>query len=191
MISVHDALQTVTREISVLGPDTVALPQAHGRVLSEPVRASRDIPPFTNAAMDGYAVRSDDVAAAGEHHPIRLSVVETVGAGTVPSITITSGSATKIMTGSPMPAGADAVVRVEDTREHDGSVEILKAVAPHTSVRFPGEDIKAGETVLEPGRVLRPADSGLLASLSVAVVRVHRRPIVAILATGDELVDLD
>lgn len=190
MISVRAALEIVVRDPPLLGSEYVALSQTLGRVLSDPVLASRDVPPFRNAAMDGYAVRAIDVATASADTPARLRVLEVVGAGSVPRQTVTAGCATKIMTGSPMPDGADAVVRVEDTEEQDGHVRVLANVTPGTSVRHPGEDMRAGETVLLPGHVLRPADVGLLASLGIAVLRVRRRPQVAILATGDELVDL-
>ena len=189
MISARAALDLVLTDVPLAGSEYVALPQALGRVLSEPVRASRDVPPFRNAAMDGYAVRAADVAAATDT-PVRLRILEVIGAGSVPRQTVITGCTTKIMTGSPMPEGADTVVRVEDTEEQDGHVRILTSIAPGTSVRHPGEDMRAGETVLVPGQVLRPADVGLLASLGIAVVRVRRRPQVAILATGDELVDL-
>jgi molybdopterin molybdotransferase len=140
--------------------------------------------------MDGYAVRASDVAAARPDAPVRLRILEVIGAGSVPSQPVTAGCATKIMTGSVMPDGADAVVRVEDSAQQNNDVHIMTAVASGTSVRHPGEDMRAGETVLVPGHVLQPADIGLLASLGIAVVSVRRRPHVAILATGDELVDL-
>ena len=190
MISVGAALEIIGRDPPLLGSEYIALPQALGRVLSDPVSASRDIPPFRNAAMDGYAVRAADVATASRGTPARLRVLEVIGAGSVPRQTVTAGCATKIMTGSPMPDGADAVVRVEDTEEQGDHVRILASVTSGTSVRHPGEDMRAGETVLLPGHTLRPADIGLLASLGVAVLRVRRRPQAAILATGDELVDL-
>jgi molybdopterin molybdotransferase len=190
MISVHTALHLVLGNLPLAGAEYVALPQALGRVLAEPVRASRDVPPFRNAAMDGYAVQAADVVHAGADAPVALRILEVVGAGSLPRQVVTAGCATKIMTGSPMPAGADAVVRIEDTDEQDGCVRIMVHVGPGTSVRHPGEDMRAGDTVLLPGHVLRPADIGLLASLGIAVVRVRRRPRVAILATGDELVDL-
>ena len=190
MISVRAALDLVLNDLPLVGSEYVALPQALGRVLADPVLASRDVPPFRNAAMDGYAVQAADVTAAGADTPVRLRILEVIGAGSVPRQTVTAGCATKIMTGSPMPDGADAVVRVEDTEERDGHVRILAGVAPGASVRHAGEDMRAGETVLVPGHPLRPADIGLLASLGYAVVRVRRRPQVAILATGDELVDL-
>ena len=190
MINVRAALDLVLADLPRIGTEFVVLPQAAGRVLAAPVLASRDVPPFRNAAMDGFAVRAVDVATAGTQTPVTLRILEVVGAGAMPRHTVAAGTATKIMTGSLMPEGADAVVRVEDTTEQDGSVRVLISVAPGVSVRHPGEDMRAGETVLTPGRDLRPADIGLLASLGVAVVPVVRRPSVAILATGDELVDL-
>ncbi|MFQ5667838.1 MAG: gephyrin-like molybdotransferase Glp [Candidatus Binatia bacterium] len=190
MISVHRALELILSEVPRLGVEYVPVPQTLGRVLAAGVQASRDVPPFRNAAMDGYAVRAADVATASAETPVVLRILEVIGAGVVPSQRVRVGAATKIMTGSPMPEGADAVVRVEDTEERDGHVRILAPVAAGTAVRRPGEDVRAGDTVLAPGRALRAADIGLLASLGLAVVPVRRRPVVAILATGDELVEL-
>jgi len=190
MISVRTALDLVLSDLPLLSPEYVVLPQALGRVLADPVLARRDVPPFRNSAMDGYAVQAADVSTADTHSPVRLRILEVVGAGSMPQQTVTAGCAIKVMTGSPMPDGADAVVRVEDTEEHEDHVRVLASVASGASVRHPGEDMRAGETVLVPGHSLRPADLGLLASLGGAVVRVRRRPQVAILATGDELVDL-
>jgi molybdopterin molybdotransferase len=190
MIGVRDALATVLRELPRLGSEQVALTAAHNRVLAETVAATRDVPPFRNSAMDGYAVRSSDVVQASATAPVRLRVLEVVGAGSLPTRMILAGAATKIMTGSSLPSGADAVVRIEDTEETAGEVSIRVPVTRGSNVREPGEDMRAGETVLSRGRILRPADIGLLASLGVAVVRVTRRPRVAILATGDELVEI-
>ncbi|MBI1813835.1 MAG: molybdopterin molybdotransferase MoeA [Deltaproteobacteria bacterium] len=189
MISVHDALAAVLRDIPRLGSERVGLANARGRVLAEAVRAGRDVPPFRNSAMDGYAVRASDVATAAPEAPVRLRVLEVVGAGSMPTRAVAPGTATKIMTGSPLPTGADAVVRVEDTEESGGDVVVQARVTPGTAVREPGEDMRAGETVLDVGRVLRPADIGLLASLGLTVVPVSRRPRVAILTTGNELVE--
>jgi molybdopterin molybdotransferase len=190
MISVRNAIDVILGEVHALGTERIALPQALGRVLTEPVKASRDVPPFRNAAMDGYALRAADVAAATAERPVILPVLETVGAGSVPRHSVTAGTAIKIMTGSPMPEGGDAVVRIEDTQEQGGQVRVFSSVPAGAHVRQPGEDMRAGETVLAPGRALRPADIGLLASLGIAVIPVRRRPVVAILATGDELVEL-
>jgi len=190
MISVRAALDQVLQDVHPLTTERVALPQAAGRVLAASVRATRDVPTFRNSAMDGYALQARDVSAASPEHPVPLRVLEVVAAGVVPRQAVAAGTATKIMTGSVMPDGADAVVRVEDTEEHDGQVWVRSRVTPGAHVRHPGEDMRVGETVLTSGHVLRPADIGVLASLSCAVVTVQRRPQVAILATGDELVDL-
>ena len=190
MISVREALELVLRDLPQLGSEQVALPAALGRVLAEAVQAPRDVPPFRNSAMDGYAVRAADVATAATREPVTLRVLELLAAGGSPQCVVTAGTATQIMTGSVMPEGADAVVRVEDTTEEPGRVHVRVAVSSGANVREPGEDMQAGETVLTPGRRLRPPDIGLLASLGIAVIRVRRRPVVAIVSTGDELVEL-
>ena len=190
MLSVREALDVVLRDVPPLGSERLALPQADERVLAAPVRATRDVPPFRNSAMDGYAVRAADVAGARADAPVTLRVLEVVAAGTPPRQPVEPGTATKIMTGSPLPEGADAVVRIEDTSDTEAEVTVRVAVTAGANVRHPGEDMRAGDTVLLPGRALRPADIGLLASLGVAIVPVRRRPVVAILSTGDELVEL-
>jgi molybdopterin molybdotransferase len=190
MITVSEALATVLADSRPLGIEQVALTRAGGRVLAEQVQATRDVPPFRNTAMDGYAVRAADVATAGRDRPVTLRILEEVAAGAVPQVPVTPGGATRVMTGSPMPDDADAVVRVEDTTEQGDQVHVLASVPPGANVRHPGEDMKIGDIVLLPGHPLRPADIGLLASLGYAVARVFRRPEVAILATGDELVEL-
>lgn len=191
MISVREALDIVLHDLPLLPSEPVALPAADGRVLAGDVRAARDVPPFRNSAMDGYAVRAEDTAGAA-HEPVRLRVLETIGAGQLPARTVEAGSATEIMTGSVMPEGADAVVKVEDTEPAaDGGVLVRRAVAAGDNVRMPGEDVRAGETVLRAGRQLRAADVGLLASLGCATIAARRRPRVAVLATGDELVEID
>jgi molybdopterin molybdotransferase len=190
MISVRDALDRVLQGLPRLGGEQVALTAARGRVLAAAIRAPRDVPPFRNSAMDGYAVRAADVAGAAPERPVRLRVLETVGAGTVATQPVRARTAIRIMTGAPTPEGADAVVRVEDTREAGEEVEIRAGAAAGANIRHPGEDMQAGETVLEPGRILRAADIGLIASLGVPMVRVARRARVAIISTGDELVEV-
>ncbi len=154
-----------------------------GLVLAEPVVAAHDLPPFANSAMDGFAVRATDVAEP----PVVMRVLEDVPAGSVPTREIEPGTAIKIMTGAPLPSGADAVVKVEDTSQNGDQVTVHEAVAPGTSVRPAGGDIAAGSEVLRPGTRLRPAHLGLLASLGVAWPKVRRRPAVAIMSTGDEI----
>ncbi len=191
MISADEALRIVLENAAPLGVERVALLDALGRVLAEEVRSPRDIPGFDNSAMDGYALRSADVARASESNPVRLAVIETVGAGAIPSRSIEPGQAVRTMTGAPIASGADAVIPVERTRGDGASVEILASVQPGASIRLHGEDVRTGQLVTEPGKVLRAPDIGVLASLSRPTVNVCRRPRVAIVATGDELVDID
>jgi molybdopterin molybdotransferase len=190
MISVREALDRVLEDLPRVGSEQVPLAAARGRVLAAPIQAPRDVPPFRNSAMDGYAVRSADVATASATAPVSLRVLETVGAGSLASQPVAAGTAIRIMTGAPLPGGADAVVRVEDTADAGDGVAVHAAIGRGGNVREAGEDMRAGETVLDAGRLLRPADIGLLASLGLSMLRVARRPRVAILSTGDELVDL-
>jgi molybdopterin molybdotransferase len=190
MISVRAALDHVLADLPRVGSEQVPLAAARGRVLATSIQAPRDVPPFRNSAMDGYAVRSADLTSASAGAAVELRVLETIGAGSVATQPVGAGTAIRIMTGAPVPDGADAVVRVEDTAETDGGVEIRVAPQLGANVREAGEDLRSGETVLEPGRLLRPADIGLLASLGLSMLRVARRPRVAIVSTGDELVDI-
>jgi molybdopterin molybdotransferase len=188
VLSVEEALERILATVRVLEAEHVGLLQAAGRVLAEPVAADRDIPPLTNSAMDGYAVRSSDLAA---RPPIQLRVVGEIAAGYVPDVVIEAGQAMRIMTGAPVPAGADTVVRFEDTKLYGDAVEILKAPRPGVNVRQAGEDVRAGQVVLKPGVVLRPQEIGMLAAVGRVEAAVVRRPRVAILATGDEVVPPD
>ncbi|HTR60690.1 MAG TPA: gephyrin-like molybdotransferase Glp [Candidatus Binataceae bacterium] len=191
MIGVDEALATVLGAVEPLGVERVPLLDALGRVLAQEVRSPRDIPGFDNSAMDGFAVRSADVAGATADNPVRLTVTETVPAGKMPSHEVHPGQAARTMTGAPIASGADAIVPVEQTRESGNQVEILTSAPPHAFVRPRGEDVKQGELAMTPGRLLGAADLGMLASLNRAMVGVYRRPRVAIVATGDELVDVD
>lgn len=187
MISVARAIERVLESVQPLPPERVDLLEARGRVLAEPIASPRDIPPRDNSAMDGYVFRSADLS--GESG--RLRVVEAIAAGGEGSRPLAPGEAMKIMTGAPVVEGGDTVVPVEDTREVDGWVEV-RAVPPHgANVRPAGEDVRQGETVLEVGQLLRPAEVGMLASLGRSFVSVVQRPRVAILATGDEIVEVD
>ena len=185
LLTVDEALERILARISPLPPRDVPLLDALGRTLAEDVAADRDVPPFRNSAMDGYAVRGEDVATA----PARLRVVGSVAAGGVPQRAGGRGEAMRIMTGAPMPDGADTVVRVEDTDNDDEVVSITAATPPGLSVRQAGEDLRRGETILRAGTVLRAAEIGVLASIGRAKPRVVARPRVAVLSTGDEVVD--
>lgn len=199
MISVDEALAYILKHFKPLEPETVPLLEALDRVLTEDIVSDINIPPFNNSAMDGYAVRANDVVNASKEHPITLRVIGEVAAGYTAQGSVEPGTAMRIMTGAPLPPGADAVVRFEETSEGTqpkgmrdrASVQILKGVKPGDNVRNAGEDMRLGEVVLPKGTVIRPAEIGVLASLGKKVVRVHRRPRVAILATGDELVAMD
>lgn len=191
MLSVVEASERILAGIQPLGTERVALLDALGRVLASPVVAPLTLPAWDNSAMDGYAVRADDVAEASASRPVRLEVLETVAAGAFPAREVAPGTATRIMTGAPLPAGADSVVRVEDTDGGDDHVTITNARDARRNIRRRGEDITSGTVVLDRGTPLGPAQLGLLASVGAASVDVHRRPRVAFLATGDEVVDLD
>ena len=191
MISVHDALTAILDTVSPLAGERLGLLDAVGRVLAEEIRSEREVPPFANSAMDGYAVRWDDVRDTNADQPVTLGVLEVIQAGAVPKQLVIPGTASKIMTGAVMPSGADTVVKVEDTEEQGGRVWIKRSERPGNNVRGSGEDIQRGQLVLEKGRVLRPADIGLLASVGRSLVLVHQRPRVAILSTGNELAEID
>ena len=169
----------------------VPLDDALESVLAEDVVSRLDIPPWTNSAMDGYAVRGADVMGASEAQPVRLRVVEQIPAGRFPQRAIGSGECARIFTGAPLPAGADSVIRQEDTDLGGDLVAVFKDRDAGGNFRQAGEDIRKGSTVLPAGTALGPAQLGVLASLAVGHPLVYRRPRVAILGSGDEIVDLD
>lgn len=191
MISVEEAFSTILGSCRTLGLEKVDILEACGRVIGEDVFAPRDIPFATNSAMDGYAVRSADIQGAHALGPVELRVIETVAAGSLPQKTVKAGQAVRIMTGAVLPRGADAVVRREDTEEKGRTVLIKVAAAEGLDIRFPGEDVRQGERVIAAGEALRPGHIGMLAALGRAFVPVYGRPRVAILSTGDELVDIE
>jgi molybdopterin molybdotransferase len=196
MITVEEAIEQVLSRIAVLPSERVGLLDALDRVLAEEVVSDIDVSPFDNSAMDGYAVRVADVAEASEANPVTLRVVEHIPAGVAPSKAIGRGEASRIMTGAPVPDGAEAIVMVEHTRvgENNGStggtVEILQAAKAGEHIRARAEEVRAGEAVLLVGETLGPAGIGLAASVGHAELTVRRRPRVAIVSTGDELVDV-
>ena len=187
LMSADDALARILAGVPTLPAVDSPLLDALGLVLVDDVAAGRDVPPFRNSAMDGYAVRGDDVASA----PVELRVIGEVAAGGFPDRAVEPGEAMRIMTGAPMPDGADTVVRVEDTDNASDVVTIAAATQKGTATRQAGEDLKKGETILTKGTVLRAAEIGLLASDGRARIRVRKRPRVAVYSTGDEIVDLD
>jgi molybdopterin molybdotransferase len=186
LIGFEEARSCVLERATPLPAETVALRSALGRVVAEVIRASSDVPAFANSAMDGFAVRASDAGPG-----VRLRVVDESRAGAPASATIGVGEACAISTGAAIPAGTDTVIRVEDTRTVDGEVELLVSVEPDRDVRHPGEDVRAGQVVLDAGVRLGPAELGVLASLGRARVLAGPRPRVAIVTTGDELVGVD
>jgi molybdopterin molybdotransferase len=191
MITLEAALSQILAAIQPLGLEKVSLHDALGRIIGEDIVASRPIPPKNNAAMDGYALRSQDTRGARAKKPVVLDVVEDIPAGSIPKKTVEKGQAARIMTGAPIPAGADAVLRMEDTEKDGRRVRIFVPAAAGQDIRLAGEDVQTGEKVVSRGDILRPARIGMLAALGRSFVSVHQRPLVAILATGDELVDVD
>ena len=191
MISADEALRIVLENVTPLGVERVPILAGLGRVLAEEIHSPRDIPGFDNSAMDGYAVRAADIATASESNPVSLKVIETVGAGTMPTRRVEPGTAIRTMTGAPIAAGADAIIQVERTRGSDSKVEILASAEARAFIRPRGEDLRAGELLMSAGKVLSASDLGTLASLNRSMLDVYRKPQVAIVATGDELVDVD
>jgi molybdopterin molybdotransferase len=191
MISMEEALQTILAGCRPLGLEKVDILEACGRVIGEDVFAPRDIPSAPNSAMDGYAVLSSDTKGVKAGKPVELKVIETIAAGSAPKKTVKDGQAARIMTGAVIPKGADAVIRREDTEER-GKTVLIKVSAPQgLDIRFAGEDVQKGERVISAGGVLRPGAIGMLAALGKAFVSVYQKPRVAILSTGDELVDIE
>ena len=192
MISYADARAHVLARCTRLSPRTVDLDDAAGSVLATDVVAAEAVPPFANSAMDGYAIRADDVEGASPASPVRLRVVGTVLAGQAGDLDVGTGCAARIMTGAPMPRGADAVVVVERS-EMVGPDEVLLSEGAHLGrhVRPAGDDVAPGDLVLEAGTVLAPAHLGVLASVGCRRPVVVPRPSVAVVSTGDELVDDD
>ncbi|MHB8377183.1 MAG: molybdopterin molybdotransferase MoeA [Dehalococcoidia bacterium] len=198
MISVEEALERILSYVRVLGPEERAILDALGQVVADDVVSPLDIPPHDNTAMDGYAVRATETSGARTDAPVTLRVIGELAAGYLFDGEVQPGTAVRIMTGAPMPRGADAVVPFEETDEPSGRafgsfaksrdvVGILKAARPGANVRRAAEDVRRGQTILRAGAVLHAAQIGVLASLGQSTVRVHRRPVIAILSTGDEV----
>ncbi len=190
-LAFDEAVARVRAELAPLPAEDIALDDAYGRVLAAPIRAAHPLPPFANSAVDGFAVRAADLAGAAPDRPVTLVVVGDSTAGHPAAVPVRSGEAVRIMTGAPMPDGADALVMLEWTEWTDRDVRVFGAPPPGRNVRAAGEDVAAGAEVLPEGRALAPADVGLLAALGNARVRVRRRPVVALLVTGDELLRPD
>jgi len=191
MLTVPEASARILEHIAPLAIERVPLLDALGMVLAEPVRAPMTLPAWDISAMDGYAVRGADIDAASADHPVSLRVLETVAAGRFATQPVGDGEAIRIMTGAPIPDGADTVVRVEDTDGGTVRVLVRNGRDARRNVRPRGEDFCEGDSLLDRGAPLGAAQLGVLASIGRSTVDVHRRPRVAIMGSGDELVDVD
>ncbi|HJU74342.1 MAG TPA: gephyrin-like molybdotransferase Glp [Gemmatimonadaceae bacterium] len=191
MHTVAQASASILADIARLAEEKVALLDAVGRVLARDAVAPLAMPPWRNSAMDGYAVLAADIGSATADAPVRLRVLETVAAGGFPTRPVARGEATRIMTGAPLPDAADTVVRVEDTDGGTERVEIRNSRDARKNIRARGEDYNQGDTVLTAGDALGAAQIGVLASMGLDTVAVYRSPRVALISSGDELVDLD
>ncbi len=187
MISIHEAIELILDKIHPLPTEIVLLGDAVGRVLRMDVDARRDIPPQDNSAMDGYAFAYPEDA----QEPLTLEVIDFIAAGHRPSQGLQPGEAAKIMTGAPVPDGADTVIPVEDTEAEGITVTFQRIPKKGANIRLAGEDVKEGEAVMSPGVKIRPTEAGMFAALGRSVVSVSQRPRVAILSTGDEIVEID
>lgn len=191
MISVDEAREVILSKVKRLSTEEVPILNSLSRVLDEDIISESDIPPFDNSSMDGYAVRSEDTAGAWPAGPVELRVIGSLAAGYVPESSIGKGEAVRIMTGAQMPEGADAVVMIENTEKTSGGILIFAPVKPGENVRFAGEDVQAGEVALRRGKKITPGDIGMIASAGKAKVKVVKRPKVAIITNGDELIEID
>ena len=195
MLTVEEALEKILGEVDALEAESVPILDTLGQVLAEDIRSDINVPPLDNSAMDGYAVRSEDTRNADEKTLKYLKIIDTVMAGSISKKEVTPGTAIRIMTGAPIPAGADGVVQFEHTDEAKNAdktkVGVMEEIKPSQNVRKAGEDIKRGATILRKGTVIRPPEIGLIASLGHNRVQVIRRPVVAVLSTGNELVELE
>ena len=189
LLSVDDARTRVLESVEPLAIEKVSLREALGLVSATEVRAPHALPRFDNSAMDGYAVSAADTSGAGEYAPVELEIVGEVRAGGSDEVVVEAGTAARIMTGAPLPAGADAIVMVEVTEEKDGKVLVKTSVEKGQHVRPAGDDLDAGEILVREGLELGPGELALLGSMGVTPVEVRRGPRVALLVTGDELVD--
>lgn len=201
MIKVEEALNTILNSVRGLDTEVVRLTDSLGRTLAEDVLSNFDIPAFDNSGMDGYSLKSSDTIGASPETPKTLKVIEELRAGIISSLEIKNGETIKIMTGAPIPPGADSVIMAEDAERlaftkksavggQRSTVKIFKEVKAGENIRKAGEDIKGGELVIQRGSLLGPAHVGVLAALGISKIKVTRRPAVAILATGDELIDV-
>jgi len=191
MIQVEEALDTILSKIKFKGVEKVPLGQALGRVLAEDVVSRVNNPPLDNSAMDGYALIAEDIQSATPENPVKLDVVEEIAAGYTAKGVLKPGQAMRIMTGAPIPSGANAVLMQEDTQKNVNAILCLDKADVDENIRMAGEDVKIGEEVIKKGTTLSPAHIGMMAVVGRSQIAVGQRPIVSILSTGDEILELD
>jgi len=191
LMSFDEAKQAIDEKLKlgVVGEEETLLLEAYGRILAEKVVSTLDIPPFDRSTVDGYAVKAEDTFGAEEGQPAKLAALGMVSVGEQPKICIEKGEAAEIVTGAPIPEGADAIVMVEDTDKHDTELCVFRAVTRDENVMKRGSDIKKGETVLKVGRVLGASEIGVLAAVGLTRVKVFKVPVVAVLSTGAEVAE--
>jgi molybdopterin molybdotransferase len=192
MLRYEEALSKILNSIEVLPACNVYILDAIGLVSACDIYSSEDIPSFDNSAMDGYAVRADDTYNANKNNPVILNVIDKIPAGYTSDFILSARQAVKILTGAKIPRGADAVVILEDTEAvDDKTIKVFKEVKRGDNIRLKGEDVKSGDLIINSGRVLTPADIGMLASLGIPKIKVIKKPEIAILSTGDEIIDIN
>ncbi len=191
MKTIVQAQQIILEHTKKLTPETTPLTESLGRILSEDIFSNRNHPPYDISAMDGYAVRIEDVTEPTKESPVVLKIIDDIVAGAEPKMTVSAGTASRIMTGAPMPAGADTVIRVEDTDCNSENVKIFAPYKKGANVRYLAENLRTGDKVLEAGTEIGPGELGILSMVKMADVPVFRRPRIAILSTGDELEALE
>jgi molybdopterin molybdotransferase len=200
LLSVTDARKLIIKNFKPLESEQIFLGDAAGRVISEPIKSGIDLPLFPNSSMDGYALRSIDIQDASVDKPVELLVVDDIPAGKISSVEISMGQTSRIMTGAPMPDGADAVVPIEDTDQYQqgtqskpltANIKVFRSLQSGDYVRQKGEDVRSGEEVIPSGQRIRPQEVGLLAMLGIQSVPAFKKPRVAVVSTGDELIPID
>ncbi len=190
-VSIEEAQRIILGSVSPLNCENISIMEAYNRVLYEDIVSDIMIPPLNDSKMDGYAIIADDTSGASRNNPIRLKIVGEIQAGgSITGKPVSKGAAIRIMTGAPIPEGADSVIQFEDTEEEAGYVKIFRETVKNENYRFAGENIAKGDEVLQKGGRLRSADVGILASLNYNTVNVYKQPTVSIISTGDELADI-
>ncbi|MCH7950824.1 MAG: molybdopterin molybdotransferase MoeA [Candidatus Dadabacteria bacterium] len=191
VLTVEEAKELVIGNTTVLETTEVLLGECPGLVLAQDIISPIDLPMFTNSAVDGYALKSSDIVGAGQTGPVKLEVISTIRAGEYPSFSLGPGECAKIMTGAPVPKGADSVVMIEDTEEKEGILRIMKVVRPKDHMRFQGEEIQKGEVAIESGVELNTAAVGFIAEMGIKKIKVYRKPKLAVVVSGEELAGPD